>query len=144
MTVQEMIDALQTIEDKSQKMILEYDARAGARAIHSIHMYPGSVYVSEESTEDYSSFNPNSIDETEDQYVERIKRQHLEHAIEMNKLHEEYGSMVKMEDGSIVPYRNPLEMTQEQIDRQVKFWKREKEETKNEVLVYIEDSNNDY
>lgn len=133
MNVQQLIDVLQKIEDKSLKVHFSYDSRAAGRAIHCVDLAygrKGNQYVvfREESTEDYHHYNPNYDKLTDGEYAKQ------KHEKELNWYLTE---MVRMYPGKTTDQLK--EMAHDSAEQAIRHRRINKRDTSDDVNLYLED-----
>jgi hypothetical protein len=134
MNVAQLIEVLQTVEDKSKDMYLEYDGGCW-RPIRCVYVSNSgkNVIVCEDDKESYGRHNPNYDNMTDEEYIQFQKNE-----IKDSDLH--YRELCLRHN---YPYDSKREKTDEQIaveaERRLKIRNRIKEDRKNEDCLFVQD-----
>lgn len=127
MKVQELIEILEKLEDKSGEVNFSYDYRAVTRKVNCVDLVGKNLIFREENSEEYYYHNPNNDNLTDKEAYHKHYTESVDFYIKyMNKTSDPKELMTEAVD-----YAN-RHIKQYMLDREEK-----KKETKNHINLYL-------
>lgn len=140
MNVAQLIEVLQKVEDKENTLVsFTYDTRAGGGWVHCVDLSQAMNYEHKEivfrseTTEDYHHFNPNHDPRTDDEVYKEAYEWSRTRQIEF------YDDANRLRAGIKMPGADFINREAEKdADRALRHHRSAKEETKNDINLFLE------